>query len=59
MPVLSMFFGIIINMYNNAEHNPPHFHAKYEGYEAVFNMNGEIIKRRFSKKTKKASCCMG
>jgi len=32
-----MFFGIIIRMYNNGEHNPPHFHASYQGYEAVFH----------------------
>ena len=38
MPAISMFFGIIIRMYNNGEHNPPHFHASYQGYEAVFNM---------------------
>ncbi len=29
MPTISMFFGIIIRMYNNGEHNPPHFHASY------------------------------
>ena len=42
MPAISMFFGIIIRMYNNGEHNPPHFHASYQGYEAVFNMDGEL-----------------
>ncbi|MDR0947996.1 MAG: DUF4160 domain-containing protein [Lachnospiraceae bacterium] len=29
-------------MYNNGEHNPPHFHAKYQGYSATFNLDGEI-----------------
>ncbi len=24
MPAISMFYGIIIKMYNNGEHNPPH-----------------------------------
>lgn len=38
-----MFFGIIIRMYNTNEHNPPHFHAYYQGHKAVFNMEGEII----------------
>ena len=42
MPTISMFYGIIIRMYNNGEHNPPHFHALYQGYEATFNMDGEI-----------------
>ncbi len=43
MPTISMFYGIIIRMYNNGEHNPPHFHATYQNYNAVFNMNGELI----------------
>ena len=43
MPTISMFYGIIIKMYNNGEHNPPHFHATYQGYNAVFNLEGELI----------------
>ena len=42
MPTISMFLGIIIRMYNNGEPNPPHFHASYQGYNAVFNMDGEL-----------------
>ncbi|MBQ7597658.1 MAG: DUF4160 domain-containing protein [Clostridia bacterium] len=43
MPALAMFFGIIIRMYNNgSEHNPPHFHASYQGYNATFFLNGDI-----------------
>ncbi len=37
MPEISRFLGIIIRMFYN-EHNPPHFHAKYEGHIAVFNI---------------------
>ncbi|MGB5064926.1 MAG: DUF4160 domain-containing protein [Candidatus Competibacter sp.] len=31
MPILSMFYGIIIRMYliDNQNHNLPHIHAKY------------------------------
>lgn len=43
MPTISMFYGVIIRMYNNGEHNPPHFHASYQGFNAVFNMDGELI----------------
>lgn len=50
MPILSMFFGIIIRMYNNGEHNPPHFHAEYQGYKASFNMEGEIVNGEMPKK---------
>ena len=30
-------------VYNNGEHNPPHFHATYQGFNAVFNMDGDLI----------------
>ena len=43
MPAISMFYGIIIKMYNNGEHNPPHFHASYQVYYATFNLDGELI----------------
>jgi Domain of unknown function (DUF4160) len=34
MPVISYFFGIYIRMYHD-DHNPPHFHIEYQGYEAL------------------------
>lgn len=43
MPAISMFYGIIIKMYNNGEHNLPHFHTSYQGYYATFNFDGELI----------------
>jgi hypothetical protein len=33
MPVISKFLGIIIAMYYQ-EHNPPHFHVRYNEYKA-------------------------
>lgn len=42
MPVISRFYGIIIAMYFH-DHNPPHFHAKYGGWEALLSFNGELI----------------
>ncbi len=42
MPYVSMFFGIIIRMFYN-EHNPPHFHAEYQGAEGTFNFDGELL----------------
>lgn len=50
MPTISMFLGIIIRMYNNGEHNPPHFHAFYQGFEATFNLDGEIVSGEMPKK---------
>lgn len=37
-----MFLGIIIYMYGD-DHNPPHFHASYQDYEATFDFSGELI----------------
>lgn len=42
MPVISRFYGILIIMYFN-DHNPPHVHAKYSGYEAIIDFDGQII----------------
>lgn len=42
MPILSMFFGIIIRMYYK-DHNPPHFHAEYQGRRALFDFRGNIL----------------
>jgi len=35
MPIISYFFGIVIKMYFD-DHNPPHFHAEYQGREGQF-----------------------
>ena len=40
MPSISMFYGIVIYMYNT-DHRPPHFHAFYGDYKAVFSLNGD------------------
>jgi hypothetical protein len=40
MPTISMFFGILVRMYlGKKEHNPPHFHAYYQYYKGIFNIN--------------------
>ena len=45
MPTLSIFFGIIIYMYNEAgsQHNTPHIHAVYQGDEAVISLDGTVL----------------
>ena len=52
MPIISQFYGIIIRMYYDDKqgHHSPHFHAKYSEYEAVFNLEGEMIAGKFPKK---------
>lgn len=37
MPEISRFYGIIIRMYFN-DHNPPHFHAEYQGEQAEYSI---------------------
>ena len=40
MPTISMFYGILIRMFlGKKEHNPPHFHAYYQEYKGIFNIN--------------------
>ncbi len=45
MPVLSMFFGIIVRMYReeSGKHNMPHLHAEYSGEEIVMALDGTIL----------------
>lgn len=37
MPTICEFFGIKITV-NFNDHSPPHFHAKYAGKEAIFDI---------------------
>jgi len=38
MPVITSFYGITIKMYFN-DYLPPHFHAIYGEYNALFDLN--------------------
>ena len=52
MPVLSMFYGIIIRMfyYDNKQHSLPHIHIEYGEYKAVLSINdGNLIEGDFPK----------
>ena len=50
MPEISRFFGIIIRMFYD-EHNPPHFHAEYQGAKAVFDFDGNLLRGDLGSKT--------
>lgn len=53
MPVISMFYGIIIRMYllDNHHHRCPHFHAKYAEYEASISIeDGEVLAGQLPRK---------
>jgi hypothetical protein len=49
MPYVSMFFGIIIRMFYS-EHNPPHFHAEYQGSEGIFDFEGNMLRGNIKSK---------
>lgn len=40
MPVISMFYGIIVSMYflDNRRHTAPHIHVRYQDDEAVYSI---------------------
>jgi len=50
MPVISMFFGIIVRMFYD-DHSPPHVHAEYQGQKAVLDFRGNIIKGEIKSRT--------
>lgn len=46
MPVISMFYGVIVLMYyfDDKQHHKPHIHVKYQDEEAVLSIpDGEIL----------------
>ena len=50
MPVISMFYGIIIRMYfmDTKQHKTPHIHAEYSGKSAVFSLkDGALLSGKF------------
>lgn len=53
MPIISMFYGIIIRMYllDNKHHNLPHIHAKYAEFQASIDIaEGEILAGKLPRK---------
>jgi len=50
LPQISLFFGIKITMYYD-EHNPPHFHAEYNGDKVMVEIiEARVIKGAFPSK---------
>lgn len=50
MPILSVFFGIIVRMWHD-DHPPPHIHVEYQGFEAFVDIRtGEILEGRLPSK---------
>ena len=51
-PEISRFYGIKLTMrFPSKEHNPPHIHAAYAGYNASFSIkDGMILDGKFPQK---------
>ncbi len=50
MPILSMFYGIVIRMFyaDNKQHHVPHIHAEFGGSKAVFGIqDGKLLAGKF------------
>lgn len=46
MPVISLFYGLIVAMYylDTKQHNLPHIHVRYEEMEAIYEIpNGKLL----------------
>lgn len=47
MPEISLFFGIRVTMYYD-DHNPPHFHADYNGQKILVDIiKGRVLRGVF------------
>ncbi|MEP7169329.1 MAG: DUF4160 domain-containing protein [Bacteroidota bacterium] len=47
MPEIARFFGILITMYAD-DHNPPHFHARYNDFKVLMNiLTGNIMEENY------------
>jgi hypothetical protein len=49
MPIISLFYGIVVSMYfaDNRKHRLPHIHVRYQDDEAVYSIaDGELLAGR-------------
>jgi hypothetical protein len=53
MPIVSTFFGILIRLFHD-DHNPPHFHAEYGEFSAVFEIaSGRLMGGRLPSRARR------
>lgn len=47
MPIISMFYGVVIMMFfgDNRRHKKPHIHVEYQDHEAVISIPGGRLLR--------------
>lgn len=49
MPTISRFYGIVIYM-NYNDHNPPHFHARYQDQEVMVEIGSGLVTGTMSRR---------
>lgn len=49
MPEISRFLGIVIAIYYN-DHNPPHFHARYNRYKGTVEIGTGVVRGHLPKR---------
>ncbi len=49
MPTLSRFYGIVIFM-NYNDHQPPHFHARYQDQEVLVEIETGIVQGKMTRR---------
>jgi hypothetical protein len=50
MPIVSVFFGIVIRMFYD-DHKPPHIHVEYQGNKVLLDFRGNILKGDLESRT--------
>ncbi len=53
MPVISMFYGIVVALYyeDTGRHNKPHIHVRYQGKKASISLeDGSVLAGKFPAK---------
>ena len=51
MPVVSRFYGIVVFL-NYNDHNPPHFHARYQDQEVIVEIQSGLVTGTMSKRAR-------
>ncbi len=49
MPTLSRFYGIVIFM-NYNDHQPPHFHARYQDQEVLVEIDTGVVQGKMTRR---------
>lgn len=61
MPILSVFYGLIVRMYaeGGGQHHIPHIHVVYQGEEFQFDFDGNELNDKSSPQLRKSCLTPG